>query len=364
MATKWPTGIRPSGSGIRVTIWHQGRAAFDRTIAGNAASKADLAAAVRFRDELKQRLKLGLGLPGDERAKRRVFGEMAQGYLESRSVDGSTAQNYTSWLNRHWMPVFGGRIIEEITRQEVQDTLAQLPLSTTTKRAVLSPLAGVFGYAGIHPNPAGGIKLERQTRGRVERYTPAERDAVLASLNGQDRVYFGLLFGTGMRPGEAIALEWPDYNGQELSVTKQRTRSKLKTHTKTKADRVVYVPEWVRDLLNSHHTRLAGGSIFLTNTGEPFHKASEFNKAWREAHKKARVGAHPVRCRRPYTCRHTRASELLSRGVAPAAAAAQLGHSVQMFLEIYARFVQEYAASVDMSQYESEKPMKRKGERL
>lgn len=38
-----------------------------------------------------------------------------------------------------------------------------------------------------------------------------------------------------------------------------------------------------------------------------------------------------------------------------AGAAAQLGHSVQMFLEIYARFVEEFG-KVDSSIYESTKP--------
>lgn len=352
----WPKGIRPSGKGIRITVYHRGEIAYDKTHEGNPNSRTDLAAAVRFREDLRQKLRLGLSIgPDDKHAKYRIFRDVAQGYLESRSVDICTAENYLRWLNRHWLPVFGHRAIEEITRQEIEDRLAQIRLATPTKRNILSPLAGVFSYAGIHPNPAAGIALERQTRGRVERYTPAERDAVLSKLEGQDKVYFALLFGTGIRPGEALALQWTDYNGTALDITKQRTRSLLKNYTKTKADRIVYVPEWVRDILNAHSTRLAGGFLFLTVHGEPFLRASEFNKAWRDAHSKARVGAHPVKCRRPYVCRHTRASEMLSRGTPPAAAAAQLGHSVPMFLEIYARFVEEFAKG-DFSMYESAKP--------
>lgn len=41
-----------------------------------------------------------------------------------------------------------------------------------------------------------------------------------------------------------------------------------------------------------------------------------------------------------------------------AGAAAQLGHSVQMFLEIYARFVEEFGKA-DFSMYESEKPRRK-----
>ena len=37
-----------------------------------------------------------------------------------------------------------------------------------------------------------------------------------------------------------------------------------------------------------------------------------------------------------YTCRHTRAPQLLSQGVPPAKGAEQLGNSVQVFLNTYA----------------------------
>jgi len=45
----------------------------------------------------------------------------------------------------------------------------------------------------------------------------------------------------------------------------------------------------------------------------------------------------------PYCCRHTRAAELLSKGVMPARAAKELGHSVEMFLNVYSEFIEEYS---------------------
>ena len=45
----------------------------------------------------------------------------------------------------------------------------------------------------------------------------------------------------------------------------------------------------------------------------------------------------------PYTLRHTRAAELLSRGVSIPLAAKQLGHSPAMFLNTYSEFIEEYS---------------------
>lgn len=63
------------------------------------------------------------------------------------------------------------------------------------------------------------------------------------------------------------------------------------------------------------------------------------NPAWEMSHNKARA---PYR--NPYTCRHTRAAEMLSRSVGSAEAAAELGHSTQMFLETYSEWIAKYAS--------------------
>ena len=58
----------------------------------------------------------------------------------------------------------------------------------------------------------------------------------------------------------------------------------------------------------------------------------------------------------PYTCRHTRAAELLSIGIAPAEAAKQLGHSLQMFLATYSEFIDEYCSEQDPLRFEGIAP--------
>ena len=59
-----------------------------------------------------------------------------------------------------------------------------------------------------------------------------------------------------------------------------------------------------------------------------------------------RVGA---RYRRPYNCSHTRATEMLMAGMSPAFAAAQLGHSVEIFLSPYSKWLPGQADDIEMA---------------
>lgn len=362
MATKRTPGIRASGNGIRITIYGKKgqKAVYDRTIPGDYYKPSDLQAAERHRAEKLARYKLGLSLEDDKPGRVHMFEEVAQKWLDSVAVDPGTGKGYSAMLNRYWMPVFRGKIIEEISRRQIIERLAELDISNSSKRTALSPLSCVFTHGGVNPNPAAKIPLGKSVKGRVDRYTPQERDALLRTLSGQARVYFALLFATGLRPGEALALTWADYDGQYLFICKQYTHGAFKGHTKNKTDRRVYVPVWCQEILNGHSTRLAGGPIFTTSKGKVMRRPDEMNKAWRAVHQKARVGAHPVRYRRPYTTRHTRASELLSRGVHPAEAAFELGQSVPIFLDVYARFVEEFGGKRDIAKLEGAAPDQQK----
>lgn len=343
----WPTGIRPSGNGVRIRLYRKGKMCFSETLACDPHSKTDLASAVKRREWLVSRLKLGLPLHSEDRTGRRAFDETAQDYLNTLEAKYSTHLSYENILNRYWMPTFAGWPVDEITGPDIKRTLASFNVSQKTKRNMLIPIRGVLDHAEINPNPASGIKLKRHQKEEIDRYTLTERDKLIDRLEGQNKLYFAILFGCGLRPGEALALNWSDYNGEVFSVSKQITKRRLENSTKTSVRREVYVPLWVREILNSHPTRFAGEWVFVNSLGRCYLDTDVFNNAWRKAHRLARI---PYRI--PYTCRHTRASELLSTNVQPADAAKQMGHSVEMFLRTYARWLDEFAGNQDLSRFE------------
>ena len=102
---------------------------------------------------------------------------------------------------------------------------------------------------------------------------------------------------------------------------------------------------------SQHPTRFKNSYIFLNKFDSFYCDADNFNKVWKRAHT-----ATDTAYRIPYTCRHTRAAELLSIGIAPAEAAKQLGHSLQMFLDTYSEFIDEYCSEQDPLRFEGIAP--------
>jgi integrase len=341
-STDWPTGIRPSGRGFQIRVWRQDKPAYTETF-GCSTNKTDLAGAIKRRDWLKVRISAGLPIIEGEDSALSLFGEVAQDYLETFEGKQSSLVEYHRILN-HWWMVFANDPIQHITKAQIKRILKNMDVTTRTKRNRLIPLYGVFNHAEIRP-PI--IKLKKHQKKAIERYTPIQREALLERMDGQARVYFAILFGCGLRPGECLGLEWSDFDGEYLHISKQITKRRLEPSTKTSVRRKVYVPKTLRGIIQGCSTRFAGGHIFQNSFGRPYLDTDIFNAEWKIAHKKARI---PYRI--PYVCRHTRAAELLSMGVAPARAAKELGHSVEMFLRTYSEYIEEYAKE-DMSLFES-----------
>jgi len=354
----WPTGIRPSGSGIRIKLWKGGRLCYSETVAGDPYKAADLAAAIRRREYLTSRIRLGLPLiEGETRTDNETFSTLAQDYLNGLDVKRSTASDYLRILNGHWLPRFGKYLKTEITTRMIKDALSEIDVTNKTKRNLLIPLRGAFDHGDINPNPVGSIAKKagkRRQKAKVSRYTPKERDALISELQGQPKVYFAVLFGCGLRPGEALGLTWTDYNGTHLQINKQIARRRMEPTTKTCVERSVYVPLWVRAHLNAHTTRFKGRHVFLNSIDTPCLDTDSMNAEWKRAHKALRL---PVRI--PYTCRHTRAAELLSTGVDPAEAAKQMGHSLEMFFRTYAELIEEFGKQKDDARFEGVPTKKR-----
>ena len=347
-----PTGLSRYERGIRIRITKNRKVVYDEAIQCDSYSQTAIKAAKKRHDEVKSRLALGLpAIEGDDG--HGLFAEIAQEYLDLLEAKDSTSDGYANMLNRYWMPKFQNWPITSINTIEIKKVLSKLknkhgePLSNKTKKNILIPLRGVLDHAEVNPNPVAAIKFKKTQKAQIQRYTLKERSKLIKSLDGESKFYFSVLFGCGLRPGEALALKWTDLEDSVLDISKQITKHRLEPSTKTSVRRRVYVPEWVRSILRGHSTQFEGGYIFQNGNGD-FHKTSDhFNRAWKDCHKKLNI---PYRI--PYVCRHTRAAELLSIGIEPADAAKQLGHSVEMFLRIYSEYIEEYSRNRDMSRFE------------
>lgn len=379
----YPKGIRPDGAGLRIRIFRGGRLAYSETIKGNPNSQALIKRAKARRDAVLEKLACGEPVYDATRPDAN-FADAAQSWLDSLQVDPDTRRWYVNILNARWMPVYQDTIVSHITEGSIKVALATFGVKVKTQKNYLGPLRLVLDHAGVRPNPAAGIKWPRKKieaeKPQVHRFTPAERARVIDALDaihakavtiqsreprrrykahwaGQARVFYPLLFATGLRPGEALALRWQDYDGETVHVGATHTRNKRKAATKTGVARRVYVPSWVRPRLDQHPTRFKGQAIFVNSEGGPLTDTKRMNPMWREALRQCRLPDCD-----PYACRHTRASELLTTGVSIAEAAQQLGHNAAMFTGLYSRWIDEMSGRKDWRHLEGatdESPPKR-----
>lgn len=326
-------GIERRGKGLRIRVYWEGEE-YAETDKG-PGDAAHIRRAIKRREWLLSRLRVGLPILEDDE---RRLANVANDYFDSLDVKTSTLNSYLAIWAGYWKGPLADLAPDIITTAMIREQLAKMSVSPKTKRNALGVLSSILRHGDVNPNPCTPIRIKRGQKAPVERYTPGEVEALLGKLEGEHKVYFTLLAATGLRPGEALALEWSDYDGEHVTISKQVVRRKLIATTKTNVRRKVYVPKWARSALDGHTTRFRGGHIFCNAGGRHHLDTDTLNAAWRRAHGRARV---PYRI--PYTLRHTRAAELLSQGASPALAAKQLGHSVQMFLNIYSEYLEEYS---------------------
>lgn len=348
MDKKFPVGIRPRGNGLEIKIWKHGKPVHQEIIEANPNNAADVKRAKKYRDELQVKYRLGLVFEEEEYPTHlQSFYSMAQEYLETHNGKHSTKLGYLNILNKYWIPLFGKKPCASITTREIKLALSKIDASSKTRDNALGPLRGVLNYAEVAVNPAAIIKTKKAQTKPIERYTPIERDKILSCLTGDIYVYFALIFGCGFRPGELKALLRNDFDGEHWHVHQQIVRGQLVDSTKTGHRRKVYVPMWVRKAILTMPTRIDSPYFFVNENGNFYKDTRRFNRAWQKAHKRKQM-----HYRTPYACRHTRAAELLSKGVLPPLAAKQLGHSTAVFLNTYSEWIDEYASNRDFEQFE------------
>lgn len=304
-------------------------------------TKTGIADAVKIR---KQRL-LGARYGDAEGVvEEKRFESTAQLWLDQLAVKKSTRNAYRDSLNIYW-GALGPRFLTTIGQRDIiaLDDATNWP-SEKTRNNALIPLRQFFRWALSRgyirtENPAVALTGRRHLKtDEPDPYDREERDALLHHMERHAPfmayVYFQLAFHTGMRTGELVGLEWRDFTGTALMVSRAIVRQE-ETTTKTHAARRVVLLPHTRELLSSLPRPIHGGRIITNQYGRGYQSGYHLNKPFRAAHK-----ATGIRHRAgPYPWRSTYASIALTAGVRPALVASQLGHSLAMLLKHYARWI-------------------------
>ena len=282
-----------------------------------------------------------------------------------------TLQDYT-WLLSHYVkPELGERRIDLLQPLDIQGlytSMRERGISGRTIRythAVLSSaLKQAVRWRLLPSNPATEVDLPRLCRREMRALTPQEATRFCEAADRDDRgLLFVFLLATGMRPSEALGLQWSEVDLKRGTVTVRRTLVRVKKQwhlaepKTTKSRRSIPLPVSMIHAVGAHRRRQAelrlrqgadyqdNDLVFATDRGAPL-DLRNLNKRHLKPILKAAGLPHTIRT---YDLRHTCATLLGAAGENPKVISERLGHaSVTLTLDTYAHVLpgmQEQAAA-------------------
>ena len=253
-------------------------------------------------------------------------------------------------INKKLLPYFGKLPLCEITPAAIRKWQNELiayrdeddkPYSETYLRTINNQLSAIMNYAvryyGLRENPcrkAGSIGKSHADE--MQFWTTDEFKKFLEKISNkpQSRAGFLVLYYTGIRIGELLALEYADidFKAKKLVINKSYQRIDTKdviTAPKTpKSIREVSLPDFLLEELETYTKKLYG----LRKHDRIF----PYTKHFFEKEMKRGTKDGEVKKIRLHDLRHSHASLLIELGFTPLAIADRLGHEkVETTLNTY-----------------------------
>lgn len=289
-----------------------------------------------------------------------TFGEYAQIWLDSREIVQGTRNGYKSALNLYWVPYLALVRIDLITSTRLRQILSSVEwASPSVKRNALVKLSTILSSAVadglISRNPASSLQLPKRTKKEIDPFTLDEANRIIAKLyehpHWPSRIYaafFEFAFFSGVRLSEGLAImkDVIDLDKRTVRICRTIALGEVAERTKTGQERIVLLNERALHALKyameyAERRKEGKGRVTETPFVFPPSKNAEYVKQTSDLHHQWRpiLKELGIRYRPPYNCRHTYATICLMSGLNPAFIAQQLGHSVQMLLSTYARWI-------------------------
>lgn len=273
---------------------------------------------------------------------------------QEQILKASTYHEYKKIIRNRLIPALGQINLSDFSKRDAKQFCMSLTCGNKMIANIISPLRKALGDAAddelIESNPLYGWKYRKKEQPKdehVDPFTAEEQSRILQALSGQEKNLIQFMFWTGLRPSEAIALQWSDIdlkNGVirvNKATTEATTKAKLVSEVpKTQAGirEVKLLPSAKEALISQkQHTFMLDKNVFLNpRNQEPWIGDRQIrNSVWHPAIRKS-----GVRYRNPYQTRHTYASMMLSASEHPMWVAKQMGHSDwTMIARVYGKWM-------------------------
>ena len=142
------------------------------------------------------------------------MGSFIEVYFEDKKneLKENSIRNKQHMMNKHIVPYFGTRKMNEITPADViqwQNTIQEKGYSKTYERMIQNQLNALFNHAqkiyNLKENPCKKVKkMGKSDANKLEFWTKAEYDSFIAGIEpeSEDYLIFEILFWTGIREGD------------------------------------------------------------------------------------------------------------------------------------------------------------------
>ena len=261
-----------------------------------------------------------------------------------------TAKHYASLYDLHIEPYLGELKLTELTPEVIARWQADRVAAgaAAVRSCMRSTCSAAFcsarsRVAGSARNPVRLVrKIARPRRKEVKPLAPATVEAMRAASKPRDATLLSVLAYAGLRPQEALALQWGDVRLRTLLIQRAVSLGQEKD-TKTRAHRTVRLLGPLREDLLAWQLRSGrpseGALVFPGPEGRLWSKVTYDN--WRKRAFDRACKAANVENATPYALRHSFASLLIHEGRSVMYVARQLGHDARLTLTTYGHVIDE-----------------------
>lgn len=273
--------------------------------------------------------------------------------IHKKDVREHTYKRNLNHFNKHILPYFGHRLINSILPMELEKWQYKLletykPLTVQKFRSILF---SIFDMAVLNDildkNQLSKIKAPKiqsqyllDNNDDVEPFAIDEMKVLLDNTTGYMYNFILLMYSSGIRPGELIALLWKDidFEKKQISIYKTIVNNKIgNPKTQSSVRKVDILPMALQALQNQYKLTKNYEYIFVNSSNEHFYSHDIINLNFKRLLK-----LNNIEQRTLYNLRHTFASQLISNGADIVWVSKMLGHKdVSITLKVYTKFIQE-----------------------
>jgi integrase len=268
--------------------------------------------------------------------------ELVDRFLATHEVDPATTDTLRYNL-KHATRAFGDVRIDQLRTPDLEVWRTTLP--ARSRHALFRSFRQVLElgvtWQLLDRNPTDRIRNRRVKLDEDREIRPfaswEEVEAIAAELSPVYCALPAFLVGTGMRPEEALALEWRDIDKAAAVASIERVHSQGRTKPCKKSDRQrrrVPLRAKVLETLDAQPRRLDSRLVFPGHDGDYMRLATFRLRNWTPALRAAGIEHRGV-----YACRHTFASWSIAAGVQLFYLSRIMGTSVTQIDATYGHFV-------------------------